>query len=89
MSENNGKEINLFRAYLKDNQIFTEVNTNHLPMLAFAVKMLEIKMEQRLVESLIKKEAGNQSQIIVPETSLQKAIKIPSIIDEIRNAGKG
>jgi len=66
MSNNQKPELIIFKAVLKDNKIFFERNSSHIPTLDYVVNELQYNIiELRTIEKT-KQELAKQSKIIKP-----------------------
>ncbi len=71
----------LFEAKLIENKIHLNIGATHIPMLCYALKLLEIEIERRMVEQNIINEAKAEPKIIVPDNHKH------SILDFVRRRG--
>ena len=69
----------LFQAQLVDKDgkkdIEIKVNTGHLPMMAYAVKLLDMHLENKILQANMKKDMADKPKIAVPVGGVKDFLK--------------
>lgn len=62
---NNPNEKVILQVVLRDNNIYLQINSNHIPSLCFANKLISVEIDKMIINNKIKEQEKN-SAIITP-----------------------